>query len=351
MPHARRSLALAQRLDDQHLIGRAHSFLANPHGSLGHLDEALRHAARALATYKQLGEEPPAMVLYRIGIIRHERSEEAAALKALQQGEALALAQHDETIIVFVRWVRAKALANLGHYQEAFAALAAAESAGKGEEAFARSRIPNTYGAFYADLGLWHEALERDLESLDVTQSMSGPAFKEPLIHALLNVAEDQLALGAPEPAMRAIERVAKLMPEAEYARFRYQNRLHYVRALLALAREEEAAALEAVDACLADAAAYRAPKYEVRGCLVRGRALARLGNAEAAKMELIAAAELAEQLGYPAWAWRAWTAVAEVSHAPRLARHAADAVQKLADNLDTKLRERFLRIAAKARH
>jgi hypothetical protein len=42
----------------------------------------------------------------------------------------------------------------------AFAALAAAESAGKGEEAFARSRIPNTYGAFYADLGLWHEALK-----------------------------------------------------------------------------------------------------------------------------------------------------------------------------------------------
>lgn len=351
LPHARRALALAQRLEDQHLIGRAHAFLANPHGSLGHLDEALRHAAHALTTYKQLGEEPPAMVLYRIGLIRHQRSEEAAALKALQRGEALALVQHEETILVFVRWVRATALANLGHYQEAFAALASAESAGKGEEAFARSRIPNTYGAFYADLGLWHEALERDLESLDVTESMSGPAFKEPLIHALLNVAEDHLALGAPERAIQAIERVVQLMPEAEYARFRYQNRLHYVRALLALAREETVAALEAADACLTNAAAYRAPKYEVRGRLVKGRALARLGNAEAAKTELIAAARLAEQVGSPTWAWRAWTAAAEISHAPRLAQRAEGAVQKLASNLDTELRERFLRVVAKGRH
>ena len=351
LPHARRALALAKQLNDQHLVGRAHAFLTNPHGSLGYLDEALRHAAHALAIYKQLGEEPPAMVLYRIGIIRHQRSEEIAALKALQQGEALALAQHDETILVFVRWVRATALANLGRYHEAFAALAAAASSGKGEEAFARSRIPNTYGAFYADLGLWHEALEHDLESLEVTQSMSGPAFKEPLIHALLNVAEDHLALGAPERAIQAIERVVQLMPEAEYARFRYGNRLHYVRALLALAREEEAAALEAADACLADAAAYQAPKYEVRGRLVKGRALARLGNAEVVKTELIAAARLAEQLGYPAWAWRAWTAAADVTRVPFIAKHAADAVLRVADNLDAGLRERFLRIAAKAWH
>lgn len=291
------------------------------------------------------------MVLYRIGNIRHQRSEDAAALKALQQGEALALAQHDETMIVFVRWVRAKVLANLGRYQEAFASLAAAESSGKGEEAFARSRIPNTYGAFYADLGLWHQALERDLESLDVVQSISGLAFKEPLIQSLLNLAEDHLALGTPERAMQAIERVVQLMPEAEYGRFRYQNRLHYVRALLALAREETIAALEAADACLADAAAYRAPKYEVRGRLVKGQVLAQLGNAEAAKTELIAAALQAEQLDYPAWAWQAWTAAADVTHAPRLAGRAAAVVQRLADNLDTELRERFLRAATKTRH
>ena len=48
-------------------------------------------------------------------------------------------------------------------------------------------------------------------------------------------------------------------------ARFRYENRLHYARALLALARAEPEPALGAADACLAAAAAHQAPKYEVR--------------------------------------------------------------------------------------
>ena len=48
--------------------------------------------------------------------------------------------------------------------------------------------------------------------------------------------------MGTPERALQAIERVVQLMPEAEYARYRYQNRLHYVRAELSLAREEVAA-------------------------------------------------------------------------------------------------------------
>jgi tetratricopeptide (TPR) repeat protein len=337
---------LAKRLDDLRLIG----LLANPHGSLGQLDEALRYAARALVTYKELGEKPPAMVLYRIGITRHQRSEETAALRALQRGEALALAQHDETILVFVRWVRATVLANLGRYQEAFTALAAAESSGKGEEAFARSRIPNTYGAFYADLGLWHESLEHNLESLEVIQSMSGSrsAFLEPYIHTLLNLAENHFALGSPESATLSINRITQLMPEAEYARFRYKNRLHYVQALQALACEAIDVALESAEACLAEAAVYRAPKYEIRGHLVKGQALSRLGNAEAAKTEFITAAKLSEQLGYPVWAWRSWTAASTIHYDPLLRQYASSALEKLLKGLDAKLRERFLRTATK---
>ncbi len=188
LPHARRALDLAQRLKEPRLIGRAHAFLANPHGSLGENDEALRQVTQALEIFEQLNEDPPAEVLYRLALVRHQRGNEIAALEAVERGEALALAQHDETVIVFVRWVRALALANLGRYHEALNALAAAETASKGEEAVARSRIPNTYGAFFADLGLWEEALDRDFESLDVINSIAGPAVKEPRMHALLNL-------------------------------------------------------------------------------------------------------------------------------------------------------------------
>lgn len=344
LPHAQRALELAERLGDPRLIGQAHAFLANPHGSLGQLDEALRHATRALETFAQLGADPPAIVLYRIGIVRHQRGDELAALEALHQGEELALQQRDEITLIFVRWVRATALANLGRYGEAFAALASAESSGRGEEVFARSRIPNTYGACYADLELWDEARERDLESLDEIQSMGGAGVQEPRIHTLLNLAEDHLALGEPDRAVGFVRQVEALVPHVEYARFRYLNRLHYVHALLALAQEDPVAAVEAAGACLGQAAAYAAPKYEVRGRLIRGRALAQLGQTRDAERELIAAAELAECLGYPTWTRRAWDALANVTESPRAERRARVAARTIADGLDTELRERFLR-------
>jgi len=344
LPHAQRALELAERLGDSRLIGQAHAFLANPHGSLGQLDQALWHAERALETFLQLGEDPPAIVLYRIGIVRHQRGHELAALEALRQGEELAHQQRDEITLVFVRWVRATALANLGRYGEAFAALASAESAGRGEEVFARSRIPNTYGACFADLELWDEARERNLESLDAIQSMPGAGAQEPRIHTLLNLAEDHLALGESGRAVGFVRQVEGLVPHVEYARFRYLNRLHYVRALLALAQENPAAAVEAADACLSQAAAYAAPKYEVRGRLVRGRALARLGQSQDAERELIAAAELAERLGYPAWTRRAWDALADLTDSPHARRRMQTAAGIIADGLDTELRERFIR-------
>jgi DNA-binding SARP family transcriptional activator len=344
LPHAQRALELAEQLGDARLVGQAHAFLANPHGSLGKLDKALEHAGRALETFAQLGADPPAIVLYRIGIVRHQRGQELAALEALRHGEELALQQHDEITLVFVRWVRATALANLGRYGEALAALASAESAGRGEEVFARSRIPNTYGACYADLELWDEAREHDLESLDEIQSMGGAGVQEPRIHTLLNLAEDYLALGDPDGAAGFVRQVEGLVPYVEYARFRYLNRLQYVRALLALAQEELPATIEAADACLSQAAVYAAPKYEVRGRLVRGRALARLSQVQDAERELIAAAQLAERLSYPTWARRAWDALAALTDSPRARRCAQTAARTIADGLDTGLREKFMR-------
>ena len=140
-------------------------------------------------------------------------------------------------------------------------------------------------------------------------------------------------------------------MPQVEYARFRYLNRLHYVRALLALAQEDPAAAIEAADTCLSQAAAYAAPKYEVRGRLVRGRAMARMGQTQDAERELIAAAELAERLGYPTWTRRAWEALADATDSLRARRRAETAARTIADGLGTDLRGKFMRASVKRAH
>ncbi|HEX6511268.1 MAG TPA: BTAD domain-containing putative transcriptional regulator [Chloroflexota bacterium] len=339
LPHAIRALELAEQMADTRLVGRAHAFLANPHGSLGHLDDSLLHAQQALAMFEELGEDPPAMALFRIGLTRHQRAEERAALDALERGEPLALRQHDERTVIFIRWVRASILANLGQYEAAWAQLAAAEAFGRGEEAVARARIPNTRAAFFADLGLWEEALEHDLESLDAIPAGGGQGVKEPLIHTLLNLAEDHLALGAADRAQAAVDRVMRIMPDAEYARFRYENRLHYVRGRLALAREDWSAALHCAEACHAHASTHSAPKYYIRAHLVKGQALLRLGEGKAAQIELDRAGNLADRLGYAAWSWRAWLQAGDEARAGK-------AVRRLARELGLERRDRFLQAA-----
>jgi hypothetical protein len=230
------------------------------------------------------------------------------------------------------------ALANLGRYSEAFLALASAQAATKGEEAVARSRIPDTYGSLYADLELWDEALDRDYESLEVAGTIGGAAVKEPRIQSLLNLAEDHLALGAPDKAARQLAEIERMMPGAEYGRFRYENRLHFVNSLLASAREEWEPAVQFADECLSHAAIYGASKYEVRGRLARGQALWHLGQQQDGENELVAAAQRAEQLGFPTWARRS---------AGYLAK-AETAVAQVAEHLDVDLRDRFLAQASR---
>ncbi len=158
--------------------------------------------------------------------------------------------------------------------------------------------------------------------------------------------AEDHLALGDPDKAAKEIAEVVRLMPDAEYGRFRYRNRLHYVQGLLALAWEQPSSALQAAETCLAEATTYQMPKYEVRGRLVKGRALAVLGERRAAGIELMQAAQLAEQLGYPAWTWRTWEALAKLTRSSASAARASQSVKQLAQGLEGQLRDRFLRSA-----
>ena len=53
----------------------------------------------------------------------------------------LAREQHDEIILVFVHWVRAMTLANLGRFEAAFAALRAAETACPGLRVLRDNRL------------------------------------------------------------------------------------------------------------------------------------------------------------------------------------------------------------------
>jgi DNA-binding SARP family transcriptional activator/tetratricopeptide (TPR) repeat protein len=339
----RRALDIAERLADDELTGRVHAFAANPYGSLGELDQASRHIDAALSIAARNGRQPPAVVLYRLALIQHQKGREEDALRTLDRCRDAASDQHDERILVFERIVRSWALGALGRYGEALAALDDVASIGKGEEAVARARVPNTRASLLADLGLIDMALDADEESLEIARAHAGAAIAEPQIHTLLNLAADHLHLGDPDRAAACLEEVERLSGDAEYARFRYQNRLHWVRGRLALEGGDVDGALEQATLTSEMAVRYDAPKYAVRAELLRGWALARRSTERTNAVEALrAAARLAERHGFAALAEQAHSSVASLKGSDHHARRAQHWRAHIAGSVSGSLRDRL---------
>jgi DNA-binding SARP family transcriptional activator/tetratricopeptide (TPR) repeat protein len=337
------ALAIACGLGDDTLEGRVHAFLANPFGSLGELDRATEHIDAALVIADRLDRPPPAVVVYRLSLIEHQNGHEREALVKLDWCRDLAMAQHDERTLVFERVVRAWTLGALGRYGEALAALDDVRSIGRGEEAVVRGRVPNTRASLFFDLGLVEMALDADEESLDITRSHGGAAVAEPQIHTLLNLATDHLHLGDPDRAASCVAEAEELSIDAEYARFRYLNRLHWVRGLIDLEGGDIDRALEGAAAVADMAARYRAPKYDVRARILRGMAMSRRPRqVDAALTELQAATRGAEHHGFAALAERAHRLAADLTGSAHHARRADHWRARMVSSVDAPLRRRL---------
>jgi DNA-binding SARP family transcriptional activator len=340
---AEEALRIAVDLADDELEGRVHAFIANPYGSLGHLDLAAEHIDAAFAIASRRGEPPAAIVLYRLGLIQHQRGQEAAALDTLDRCRERALTEHDERALVFERVVRAWALGALGRYGEALSALDDVRSIGRGEEAVVRGRIPNTRASILYDLGLVEMALDADEESLEITRGHEGAGVLEPQIQTLLNLATDHVHLKDLDRAASCLSEVEALSVDAEYARFRYMNRFHWVRGLLHLEANDVDAALDSAAEVGAMADTHGAPKYVVRANLLKGMALARRPvERDAAVTSLRAAARRAEQQGFAALAERAHRAAAELVGGGHHTRRADHWRASIVRSVDGPLRDRL---------
>jgi DNA-binding SARP family transcriptional activator/tetratricopeptide (TPR) repeat protein len=343
IPPARRALDLASTLGDDELLDQVHAFIANPYGSLGDFEPARRHIEAAIVIADRLGRPPPAIVLNRLGLIQHMTGQELEALSTLDRCRELALAEHDERTLVFERIVRAWSLGGLGRFGEALSALDDVGTIGRGEEAVARARVPNTRASLLSDLGLVDMALDADEESLEIARASGGSAVAEPQIHTLVNLATDHLRLGDPDKASRCLEEAEKLAVDAEYARFRYSNRMCWVNGLLLLEGGDVEGALDAAGETLEMAERYEAPKYVVRARLLRGEALARQRRgADAAARELQGAVRVAESHGFAALAEHGHRLLASTTGSSHHARRADAWRASIVESVDGPLRARL---------
>jgi len=342
--HARAGLEVAGRTGDGSMLVRSHVAIGNATGSLGLLGEAVDHCRRAIGWAEEAGSHVPPPAAARIALVMHHWAREVESLAWSQRAETAALEQQDEETLVMTRWARALSSAALSRYHDAWLALDSIGEIGHGEEVFWHARVPNTYGSILSDLCLYRRALDRDTESLEVARSSVLKVVREAELQTLLNVATDHLGLGEVGDAEACLQMVRKEVHDVEDARFRYLSRLHFLDAEVALACGEPERAATAATHCLGLARRHVLPKYEIRGRMVLGSALAGLDDRRRGVAEARRAARLADRLGYPGLSWRAWWATFGLSGASADRRRAQAGVRRAADGAFDPLRSEFLR-------
>jgi class 3 adenylate cyclase/tetratricopeptide (TPR) repeat protein len=255
------------------------------------------------------------------------------------------------------RWVLGLCLAHLGDYGQALVVLGKAldDCERCGDRAL-RSRLLNTVGWCYAEMGCYGRAREFDTQS----EALAGEMVRLELVagapevhsNAVVNLANGYTATGEPE---RAFDLLGPLREELDqpgdpWQRWRYALHVYdaLARAALASGRPEQALAHGEVE--LAGAREHGILKVQARAHELRGRACVAMDRRDEAQEMLRDALEVAEGIEYPPVIWRSRSLLAELAgrggRAAEAERHAAGArelVERLSGALsDAALRREF---------
>ena len=189
---------------------------------------------------------------------------------------------------------------SLGNYRKAFNI--AYEISTKAQERnipFYLSRIKNTLGWFHREFGDVSRAIEYDLESVELGQTAPVANAK---ISALVNLGFDYLALNQIKQSQSYLEMTLERVKHERFGshRWRWTMKLLFGLAELAYTTGDYDQALRYVDEGLKEAQRTSSQKYVALGWALRGKIIARLGDAETAGAELQRAFTLADQLQSP---------------------------------------------------
>jgi tetratricopeptide (TPR) repeat protein len=164
---------------------------------------------------------------------------------------------------------------------------------------FIIGRLTNTLGWFHRDLGDLSRASEYNHESIELGKT-SGISNVE--VSALINLGLDYLALGQHD---RALSYLAPTLDRVEREAFGAHRWRWTIRLLTGLAEHAYTTgdydqALRYVEEGLKEAQRTSSQKYMALGWALRGKIIAKLGDAETAGTELQRAFTLADQLQSP---------------------------------------------------
>ncbi len=271
--------------------------------------------------------------------------------RVLQSGQMDMILEH--------AWLQALAHAHRGEYQRAIAELERLhEECERVGGALYFARGFNTLGWVYGELQNHDLALEWNLRSIDAAMALGAPD-PEVEMNARLNAADNLVALGRAgesEPHFKIVERVVyEPAPPERWMLWRYSQHYFHSFGELCLARGDTDRALSLADECISLARDTETRKNIVKGRRLRGQALLAGGKFEDAEREILAALDLAREIGNPGQLWKTHEALGDLRRTEGRADDARSAygdalavVQRVAASLTNhELRDTLLKSAA----
>jgi DNA-binding CsgD family transcriptional regulator len=318
-------LRVAEELGEPRLLALAHWNLGHLYEIEGNLDESAHHALEA-ERMARLAAEPDILSrsLQVQSVLAVWRGQYHDGERLASEGLALAREGHDGLAVAAAHWRLGLALGERGQYAAARRALlngvTHAETLG---ERYYLSKLLNSVGWLYSELGDPDTAREWDLRAFESVRGSHGKRVTEAERYALLNLATDELTAGNIDAAAEHLRAFEPLLEQHEYGLIRYLNRYQLVRGELALAQGDPVSTLGAANEATLLATEKGMRKNLAKGRLLAGRAHLMQGRPREAIEALAEGVVLADEIAHGSLRWqgRLW-----LGHALRaMRRDAAD--------------------------
>jgi class 3 adenylate cyclase/tetratricopeptide (TPR) repeat protein len=299
--YAQEALQLSQQTGDQTIQARSLAILGSVDQARGSLYEAERKFEASLQISRQGGyQDSLASTLMFLSAQSYWQGNFQPAIHLGREGTTVSGAINDGIHELYSLAFLCIAHWSLGHYAQAFTVFH--EGMTKATErgnTFMLGRLTNTLGWFHHECSDIARAVEYDQESVELGRT-SGVSNVE--VSALINLGLDYLALGQYE---RALSYLAPTLDRVEREafgahRWRWKIRLFIGLAELSYTTGDYDQAIRYVEDGLQEAQRTSSQKYIALGWALRGKIVAKLGDADTAGTELQRAFSLAEQLQSP---------------------------------------------------
>ncbi|MFQ5932417.1 MAG: tetratricopeptide repeat protein, partial [Nitrospiraceae bacterium] len=349
LQYSREAIDVAQEVNAQAVLARAHLTIGLIHLSSGRLNQGREELEQTLKISQLIGDAfHQSLALVYTGAHKNWQGEYQEASRLMSESVKIAREHNVPLPCVLGLWAHGIVLTGKGHYDEALTsfqeALGLAEKVGA---EFVRLRCLNSLGWLLSELGDLDRANDLNRRGAEGARARGDP---EVIANAEINLADVFLAKGDVDQSQEILDGVYRLVKNpatSDWMKWRYSTHLFASLGELWLARGGPSKAQEFADQCLEIATRTNSRKYLVKGWRLTGEIALARRQWDEAEGALRQALMIAQAIGNPTQLWKSHLAWGRFhAEAKRLeqARQAYHAAREVIDRIKASLRKPELR-------